>query len=364
MEPGASTASEALAERPKRKRTRRREPAESDAERATTTRRTRRSARSSAVPAAGKLLTPSQASEVLEDTASTGIASTQRMPVSREPDANTTPGGAIQGDSVPDGYVPASTRRPPWAPLVVGVILAGALPVLGALMVPGATRTIAPPSIDSGQAASSVPQPGGSVAAATSSAPPTEAVIVETFDGLSINSPLPPPWEVTGSGAAVVIALPTSVDRSVRLRTSSGGDPERACHPLRTNGGSDMRVALDILLETPVGAASDLITLRSGSTDALVIGVDAGGRIVGDDASQAPAGALAPGTWAHVSISVHPDSKTVDWDVSAADGTTLASATGRPLDPASAGGIESFCVVSPGGTPGGSIAVNNVRAAG
>jgi hypothetical protein len=286
------------------------------------------------------------------------------MRVSREPDANTTPGGAIRGDSVPDGYVPASTRRPPWAPLVVCVILAGALPVLGALIVPGATRTIVLPSIDSGQAANSVPQPGGSVAGATSSAPATEAVIVETFDGLSINSPLPRPWEVSGSGAAVVIALPTSVDRSVRLRTSAGGNPERACHPLRTDGAADVRVALDVLLETAVGAASDLITLTSGSTDALVIGVDADGHVVGDDALQAPAGALAPGTWAHVSISVHPDSKTVDWDVSAADGTTLASAMGRPLDPGSAGGIESFCVVSPGGTPGGSIAVNNVRATG
>jgi hypothetical protein len=260
--------------------------------------------------------------------------------------------------------VPASTRRSRQAPLVVGVILAGALgALLGALIVLGAIGTIALPSIDSGQFG--VPRPGGSVAGAMSSALPTGAVIVdETFDQLSINSPLPRPWEVTGSGAAVVIPLPTSVDRSVRLRTSDGGNPERACHPLRTDGAADVRVELDILLETAVATGSDLITLASGSTDALVIGVDARGRIAAGDASQAPAGALAPGTWAHVSITVHPGSKTVDWGVSLADGTMLANATARPLEPASAGGIESLCVVSPDGTPGGSIAVNNARATG
>jgi hypothetical protein len=343
-------AMEPPAEQPKRKRTRRVESAEPSPERTTTTRRPRRSSRPSAVAVAAPAPTPSEANQVtgvLEDTPSTGIASTDGTPLSRDPVKRRTARGAIG------------------APLVGGVILAGACAVLGALIGLGATGTIALLSIDIGPGPDSVPHPVGSVAAATGSALPTGAVIVdETFDALSINSPLPPPWEVTGSGAAVVIAFPTSVDRSVRLRTSDGGNPERACHPLRTGGAADVRVELDILLERAVETGSDLITLTSGSTDAMVIGVDAGGRIVGDDTSQAPAKALAPGAWAHVSITVHPGSKTVDWDVSVAQGTTLASATGRPLDTASAGGFESFCVVSPGGTPSGSIAVNNVRATG
>jgi hypothetical protein len=238
------------------------------------------------------------------------------------------------------------------AVVALGAVLAMTVALVGIIALPLAD------SLRIGGSAQ--PSPAGSVAGIASTPVPAPAVIVdETFDGLSINSSLPPSWDVTGSGAAVVIALPTSVDRSVRLRASDGGNAERACHPLPPGATVDLRIELDFVLETALSSDTNLVTLASGANDAVTIGLDRNGRLLGADATS---GSLPAGTWAHLSLTMHRASPTVDWEVTAA-GTSLGAARNRAPDNAFSG-ISALCLQSPQSTQAGSVAFNNVRATG
>jgi hypothetical protein len=242
--------------------------------------------------------------------------------------------------------------------MLLAVAAANAL--LVAIVVLVGSGIVALPFVDGSRGGGAAqPTPAGEVAGVANTPLPTPAVIVDdTFDDLSINSPLPQPWKVTRSGVAVAIALPTSIDRSVRLRASDGS-PERACHPLPAGAVADLRLELDFVLETAPSSDSTIVALMSGATEAIAIGIDRTGRLAGADSTSS---ALSPGTWAHLSLIVHRASSTIDWEV-IADGTVLGAARNRPLANAAAG-ISGFCLESPQGTQAGSIAFNNVRAAG
>ena len=251
-----------------------------------------------------------------------------------------------------------SPDRLSWSPLAVA--LAGV--VFGALVALTVTGIL--------RADRSAPAGGGDVAvipaspdARSSALLRSAAEVRETFDDLRIASTLPSPWIMSGSGTAGVIALPTSVDRSVRVR-SDGATAAAACRPVPGTVGGDLHVEVDIQLGTLVAATSKVITLGSAASEAFSIGVDRNGYLIGADNRQVVGGNRLPaGTWAHVSITLHRPTSTVDWKVAGADGASLASVRTQ-VPPDAAQTADRVCLLSPAGTPGGSVAINNLVATG
>jgi hypothetical protein len=249
-----------------------------------------------------------------------------------------------------------------WTSVVVALTaLAGLL--VGALIALTTTGVL---GLDSGGPTS--PRGSGSVAVVLASpdSPSTGPsfgsahAVRETFDDLKIASSLPAPWVVTGSGTAGVVALPTSVDRSFRLR-SDGASPTRACRPLPTPTAGDLQLELDIQLDVAVDATSKLVTIESAAGEALSISIDADGHFLGPDGQPAAGGtALRPGTWAHIVIALYRSTSTVDWQVAAEDGTVLAQLAHSAVRGASAQTADSVCLISPTGTAGASVAINNL----
>jgi len=178
----------------------------------------------------------------------------------------------------------------------------------------------------------------GAVAAATS---PGGTPSVETFDDLSLDSPLPPPWTVSGSGTAAVIPLPTSVDRSVRLRSSEAGGGLRACRSI-VPGSPDVHVSVDVLVgtlpEQPVG----LLSLESGGKAVYELNLGADG-------------------------SVEPDQPVTGVVVQGGGPPPAAAPTGAPSESSRRHLVidgpvpaDSLCLRSPDGVASGWIAIDNV----
>jgi hypothetical protein len=127
----------------------------------------------------------------------------------------------------------------------------------------------------------------------------------------------------------------------------------------------DLRLELDAQFDKAVDATSKLVTIESAGGEAFSISIDADGHFVGPDGQPAAGStALRPGTWAHIVIALHRATSTVDWQVAAEDGTALAQLTNSAVRGASAQTADHVCLLSPTGTPGGSVAINNLVATG
>jgi hypothetical protein len=187
-------------------------------------------------------------------------------------------------------------------------------------------------------------------------------LVSETFDGLFIDSPLPQPWSSEGSGTVAIVALPTSVDRSVRLRSDPSGATVSACRPISdvpSSTGPIVDVDL-MLVSLPTTSPSPLVRLRVGSRDVVAIGVDPTGAIVDSGSRPDASGKLLTGIWTHLSLAVDRETKSVSWQLRAADGTAIAPPHPAALVGGASAAIDSICLTSPAGAGSGAVIANNL----
>ena len=225
--------------------------------------------------------------------------------------------------------------RPDWRAGMAGIGVAWVV-IVGFLVLLN-NPVVLPPAGQS-PSATRVITATGAVAAATDAG---GTPVAETFDDLSIDSPLPEPWATSGSGTAAVIPLPTSVDRSVRLRSSQAGGGLKACRPI-VAGAPDVHVAVDVLVGTLPEQAVGLLSLEAGGQPAFELTLGPDGSIepnqpvtgvvvqgVGAPPAATPSGGAADSTWRHLVI----------------DGPMQA---------------DAVCLRSPDGVASGWIAIDNV----
>jgi hypothetical protein len=188
-----------------------------------------------------------------------------------------------------------------------------------------------------------------SVAAATS-APQR---IHDTFDDLPMGPNTPVGW--TTRGDAEIVASPTSVDRSLRLRTSTEGVASTACRAVLTPWIGVTRIQLSLLVEGAT-STSRAMTMESGSEVLLTLRSDPSGRISGAaPAAEGPpragsAGAKADPPWQRVEIEVNTLASSVTWRAFEETGTQAGSGT-RIID-----GLERL--------PAGDVCLHSPRDAG
>jgi hypothetical protein len=199
--------------------------------------------------------------------------------------------------------------------------------------------------------------------------------IRETFDALPMDSALPTPWTVTGGGSAAIVALPTSVDRSIQLASGTSGTATAACRPTEVETGSALRVVVDYRLGRRPAQAVPLLSLRAGDVSKLAIVIDQEGAPVGvrlgsaqelvrggDPPAQASPIPLTSGVsvgWRRLDLTLDPASATATWSVSDSSG----AATGRgsaPLTDVGAQSLDIACLFSPEGLPSGWVAIDEL----
>jgi hypothetical protein len=209
--------------------------------------------------------------------------------------------------------------------------------------------------------------PAGSFRAATSPAP-TMAVggatsLQETFDELPINGVPPEPWQVRGDGSVAIVALPTSVDRSVRLRSTRAGATTALCRPTEVGTATGLRVAVDYVLGRAGVGEVVLVTLKTagaGSIELLIGPTGAPVGVKGPDggpsASSPPAAPPSPPAgsagldWQRLVIDVDPRAGAVSWvthDTSGAETATGTAAVGIARE-----AIGTVCLHSPAASAG------------
>jgi hypothetical protein len=206
--------------------------------------------------------------------------------------------------------------------------------------------------------------------AASASAAARWTSVEETFDGLPMNSRLPATWIVSGPGSAEVIALPTSVDRSVRVASSLEGLVTTACRPTAIVLGGPIRIAVDYAVGRPPSSSVPLITIDSGTARQLAIGMNPSGVPVSIAADVTPSAgeqppaqrAAAPSgsapLWQRLEVTVDTPAGIADWQVHDTSGALTGSGQTHLANPARA--LDTICFLSPKGSPSGWIAVDDL----
>jgi hypothetical protein len=211
--------------------------------------------------------------------------------------------------------------------------------------------------------------PGGSSAA---------SLFNGTFDEFAIGSRLPEPWQVTDPASAAIVALPTSADRSVRLRSDASGAATRACRPIiDALPGAPLRVQVDVLVESlPETSPSPLLSLQRAGQIVAGIALGPSGAVADVNAqtdgavpsggtfepggSASSGGALLTGRWYQLSMVLDRASGTYSWQAQRADAVQIASVGPEPLPEGAGQGIDAVCVGSPAGARSGAILVNDL----
>ena len=199
--------------------------------------------------------------------------------------------------------------------------------------------------------------------------------IRETFDALPMDSALPTPWTVTGGGSAAIVALPTSVDRSIQLASGTSGTATAACRPTDAETGSPLRVVVDYRLGQRPTQAVPLLSLRAGDVSKLAIVIDQDGAPVGarvgsaqelirggDSPAQASPIPLTNGVsvgWRRLDLTIDPDSSTATWSVSDSSGAATGWGS-APLTDVGAQSLDIACLLSPEGLPSGWVAIDEL----
>jgi hypothetical protein len=241
------------------------------------------------------------------------------------------------------------------------LLLGGALAVVVVLLVGAINQT--QPAHDSTQPPP--PRTTSRIAAAVS--------VVETFDDLPMNSHLSDPWAISGTGSAEITALPTSVDRSLRISSSGTGAPTTACRRAAEGSGTVFRISFDYLLGRSPASAVPLLRLESLQAQRLELDVDVAGRPF----AVGPPGATAAvqGTqetptaltssqpiaaaWVHVEVVIDVVSGAAQWSAHDSSGAETSSGT-TALSGALGEHIERACLLSPAGAPAAWVAIDNL----
>jgi hypothetical protein len=251
-----------------------------------------------------------------------------------------------------DRPLPSAPGTAVAAVAVAAIVAVGVATLVGALGGRGFTATPDPGTPTGLVAAETSATGGGDVAG---------PAIEETFDALPMDSRLAPPWVVTGEEASIV-ALPTSVDRSVRIRTSTDGDASSACRATDVAAGVAPRVGFDVLLGGRPGATVPLLALEAGDSPVLTIGVDAAGALVQFEPEPATTG--TPGSagagsdgWRRVEVRLDSSRSTVEWLANDASGLEVAAGS-APIEAGTT--VDELCLFSPEGAPSSWIAVDDL----
>jgi hypothetical protein len=185
----------------------------------------------------------------------------------------------------------------------------------------------------------------------------------EVFDRLAVDATLPPPWRVTGKGTATVVAFPSDADRSVRLRSDSGGEVVTACRPFGTLAASPtLQLEIDLLLEDMPSHLALLVELRSGAVTMASFAIDGRGtfRSAGLNGSAATA-ELVTGSWYHLAVDLNNAERSISWRLEGTDGLVAGPTDAASLTSA-IGSLDTICISSPAGAPDGATLVDNVLA--
>jgi hypothetical protein len=201
-------------------------------------------------------------------------------------------------------------------------------------------------------------------------------VLEETFDALPMDSALGPPWVVSGGDSAQVVPLPTSVDRSIRIRSSADGGSAAACRATTTDPGRPLRAGFELLIERAPTTAAPVFTVEGGGGRLLAIGIGPSGALVdlqqpsADGSPLPPGSSPAPGTstppegggrgdgeWRRIQAGIDPAQGSATWQAHDAAGVEVAGGT-LTIDPGSV--VDQLCFFSPQGVPSGWIAVDDL----
>ena len=190
------------------------------------------------------------------------------------------------------------------------------------------------------------PSPSSPSAAAATAEVRGVVSIDETFDDFAMGTTLEGPWTVTG-GKAEIVALPTSVDRSVRIWSYRKGGSTRVCRHLDALPGSKISVRFEFMWKPTPTAVVTLLTFRHARADIVALQVDPGGSPVQE-----------PG-WQRLDAVLDTTFGQLTWqtdevaDAGATSGSaavTLGSA--RP---------DELCLLSPSGSSSGWVAIDDLH---
>jgi hypothetical protein len=208
--------------------------------------------------------------------------------------------------------------------------------------------------------------PTSAVAAATDVPATTDVAVTtiqETFDGLPMDSPPGAGWVVNGGDGASVVALPTSVDRSIRVRSSTQGGAATACRAIDEPAPA-LRVGFDLLIGRPPPSSAPVVSVRGRELGLFTLGVDRFGWLVAIDGSgptgSSPDPDAAPSEgWSRVDLRIDGPAGVIEWRAHDVTGAEVAIGTSRIADVASAA-VHGICFHSPQGTPSGWIAIDDL----
>ncbi|MFN2521303.1 MAG: hypothetical protein ABR525_09680 [Candidatus Limnocylindria bacterium] len=195
---------------------------------------------------------------------------------------------------------------------------------------------------------------------------PAPAVLHDDYDTLPIGSS--PGWDMSASpkdaGAAAIVPVPTSVDRSVRLSLGAAGQTVVGCRVFPA-------VRRDVLLQAVVtldgfGAAdATVMSVRAGSSEIAALRIGSNGEV---RAAATPAGArkgtstVARNLWYDVAFDLDAASRMYSLMVNLHDRSELISDqpgvrwTGLLGD-----GIDRVCFIPPSGGSGHSLSISDLR---
>ena len=200
--------------------------------------------------------------------------------------------------------------------------------------------------------------------------------IEETFDDLPMDSTLAEPWTIDGDGPVRVVALPTSVDRSIRISSDTSGGATSVCRATGQPLGKALRIALDYRLGRSLPRSARLVELRASATAVFALVIDAAtGRVIGiggpematsgappaggapPAASGAPNAADGQTSWRRVQLTIS-DAGELTWQANDRSGADIGSGS-LGVD-AGGAGIDTICIHSPAGAPAGWVALDDL----
>lgn len=262
--------------------------------------------------------------------------------------------------------LPPRTKRPDPRPRLAAVWAIGAVALVVTLLVLRPSPSPSPAGLAPGQTSGTVsvssPTPEGGVlgatSAPTSSADPLAAVAIgpdrpATFDEQRMNTPLDEAWEVLrGTREQVtLVALPSAVDRSIRLAATDSGKGVQVCHPLAPGVA---RVAVDLRLENP-GTTLDL-QIATGRTMNATISVTADIPVLGSDVVP------KPGIWYRLRLDLDSASGAYTWQLAEPDSPGERHRAEMTDGAGSASFSSAVCLGVADGTPGVRVLIDSIDA--
>ncbi|MBA2632823.1 MAG: hypothetical protein H0U86_07490 [Chloroflexi bacterium] len=245
-------------------------------------------------------------------------------------------------------------------PVRVGIVGVAAVVVVIAALTLWPREVPRPPA---DEVAIETPPTTGAVAGSTGTpvpSPPSSASVpaVEswTFDDVEMGSNAPAGFKLAGPDDALsVAAVPTAVDRSLRL--SGSASPSSVCHAL---SAAPTQVAVRLRLQGALLGGSELVELVGPDGEAIVaVALSNSGAVELLGSSHALVVSTSRfGQWYEVTVGLAPDG-TATVVAMGEDGTVLGRAAVSANDPID--GAQEICFGLPAGSPAAELYINDVE---